>query len=252
VTTTTDGRGEHRPGPRPPTPPELPAGQIVGWFEPGSPEAWHAARANGIGGSEISAVLGLSPHESRFSLWHRKQGLHRPVQETPKCTGARSTSPPSAPSSPIRTPAPPSPAHLRRRRRPWQIANPDRLVPSPPTAKSTSSKPRRPTTTSAGATKAPTRSPSTTGRRCRWYCRRPSAPAAASPSSSPAPTTANTSSNPTTPTPPHARRGRPGVHGPSAAGQRPPIDGHTATLPGHQGAPRLHGRHRRRDRDRPP
>ncbi|MFJ8538111.1 YqaJ viral recombinase family protein [Streptomyces sp. NPDC093591] len=56
---------------------------ILGWFEPGT-DAWHAARANGIGGSEIAAVLGLSPHESRFSLWHRKKGLIGPVEESPQ------------------------------------------------------------------------------------------------------------------------------------------------------------------------
>ncbi|MFI8360770.1 YqaJ viral recombinase family protein [Streptomyces sp. NPDC085612] len=60
-----------------------PAGgpQLLGWFEPGSPE-WHAARAAGIGGSEIAAVMGLSPYESRFSLWHRKKGLVAPVEES--------------------------------------------------------------------------------------------------------------------------------------------------------------------------
>lgn len=51
----------------------------LGCFDPGSPE-WHAARSNGIGGSEISAVLGLSPFESRFSLWHRKAGAIGPVE----------------------------------------------------------------------------------------------------------------------------------------------------------------------------
>jgi putative phage-type endonuclease len=51
----------------------------VGTFEPGTPE-WHAARAQGIGGSEIAAVLGLSPFESRFSLWHRKNGAIGPVE----------------------------------------------------------------------------------------------------------------------------------------------------------------------------
>src|SRR5205823_13949319 len=54
---------------------------FVGDFEPGSPE-WHAARARGLGGSEIAAVLGLSPWESKFSLWHRKMGLASPVVET--------------------------------------------------------------------------------------------------------------------------------------------------------------------------
>ncbi|AZM91469.1 lambda-exonuclease family protein [Streptomyces sp. W1SF4] len=55
--------------------------RVLGWFPAGSPE-WHAARAAGIGGSEIAAVMGLSPYESRFSLWHRKKGLVAPVEET--------------------------------------------------------------------------------------------------------------------------------------------------------------------------
>jgi len=53
---------------------------FVGDFEPGTP-SWHAARAHGVGGSEIAAVLGLSPFESRFSLWHRKKGLAAPVAQ---------------------------------------------------------------------------------------------------------------------------------------------------------------------------
>lgn len=55
--------------------------RVLGWFTAGSPD-WHAARAAGIGGSEIAAVLGLSPYESRFSLWHRKKGMVAPVEET--------------------------------------------------------------------------------------------------------------------------------------------------------------------------
>ncbi|MCU1677685.1 MAG: phage-related protein predicted endonuclease-like protein [Frankiales bacterium] len=52
---------------------EAPSYEVVGNFVPLSPE-WHAARANGLGGSEIAAVVGLSPWESHFSLWHRKAG----------------------------------------------------------------------------------------------------------------------------------------------------------------------------------
>lgn len=40
---------------------------------PDSPE-WHAARRNGIGASEISAVVGLNPRTSAFELWHVKKG----------------------------------------------------------------------------------------------------------------------------------------------------------------------------------
>ncbi|GLZ34840.1 hypothetical protein Lesp02_70270 [Lentzea sp. NBRC 105346] len=46
----------------------------VGTFDAGSPE-WHAARANTITGSRIAAVMGFSPWESRFSLWHRMAGM---------------------------------------------------------------------------------------------------------------------------------------------------------------------------------
>lgn len=46
---------------------------LLGDFPPDTPE-WHAIRAEGIGASEIAAVVGLSPFESPFSLWHRKAG----------------------------------------------------------------------------------------------------------------------------------------------------------------------------------
>lgn len=52
----------------------------LGEFVNGSPQ-WHAARAAGLGGSEISAVLGLSPWESRFTLWWRKQDKLPPIRE---------------------------------------------------------------------------------------------------------------------------------------------------------------------------
>jgi putative phage-type endonuclease len=46
-------------------------------YAPGTPD-WHAQRALAVGGSEIAAVLGVSPWESRFSLWHKKKGLVDP------------------------------------------------------------------------------------------------------------------------------------------------------------------------------
>lgn len=46
---------------------------LLGRHAPGSPE-WHALRAEGIGASEVAAVLGLSPWQSRFNLWHVKAG----------------------------------------------------------------------------------------------------------------------------------------------------------------------------------
>lgn len=36
--------------------------------------AWHGLRSKGLGGSEIAAVVGLSPWVSRYALYHRKRG----------------------------------------------------------------------------------------------------------------------------------------------------------------------------------
>lgn len=45
----------------------------LGQFEPNTPE-WDSLRANGLGGSEVAAIVGLSPWVSRFALYHRKVG----------------------------------------------------------------------------------------------------------------------------------------------------------------------------------
>ena len=100
---------------------------VLGHFEPGT-DQWHAARANGIGGSEIAAVVGLSPYESRFSLWHRKQGLIAPVEESEEMYWGKEHEP-----AICRRFARNHPEWLVRGSftyahpdRPWQIANPDR------------------------------------------------------------------------------------------------------------------------------
>ncbi|MEV5538510.1 lambda-exonuclease family protein [Saccharopolyspora shandongensis] len=106
--------------------------ELVGTFEPGSPE-WHAARADGLGGSEIAAVLGLSPFESRFSLWHRKRGIAGPVEETEQMRAGRYFEDGIAqwfadehPELQVRRTG-----TWRNRERPWQIANPDRSAKGP-------------------------------------------------------------------------------------------------------------------------
>ena len=105
----------------------LAAPTILGSFEPGT-EQWHEARANGIGGSEIAAVLGLSPYESRFSLWHRKKGLIGPVEESEEMYWGKEHEP-----AICRRFAREHPEWFVRGAftyaaagRPWQIANPDR------------------------------------------------------------------------------------------------------------------------------
>lgn len=59
----------------------LGAGRYLGQFTPGTPD-WTASRARRLGGSEIAAVLGLSPWESYFGLWHRKRGTIGPIDDT--------------------------------------------------------------------------------------------------------------------------------------------------------------------------
>lgn len=46
---------------------------LLGSYTPGTPD-WDGARRLRVGGSEVAAVLGLSPWESPFSLWWRKRG----------------------------------------------------------------------------------------------------------------------------------------------------------------------------------
>lgn len=47
---------------------------IIGEFEPGSAD-WHELRKGGIGGSEVAAVLGLSPWSGPHTVWMEKMGL---------------------------------------------------------------------------------------------------------------------------------------------------------------------------------
>jgi putative phage-type endonuclease len=102
---------------------------VLGQFVTGSPE-WHAARRWGVGGSEIAAVMGLSPYESAFSLWHRKQGLVSPVEENPQMYWGTRLEPSICAEFALRHPERPvvPSATFAGRGRPWQIANPDRLI----------------------------------------------------------------------------------------------------------------------------
>ncbi|MFB8035907.1 YqaJ viral recombinase family protein [Streptomyces sp. NPDC056004] len=102
---------------------------VLGWFEPGSDD-WHAARAAGIGGSEIAAVLGISPYESRFSLWHRKQGLIAPVEESEEMYWGKIHEPGICDRFADLHPdwAVCESGTYAAVERPWQIANPDRVL----------------------------------------------------------------------------------------------------------------------------
>lgn len=50
-------------------------------IKPASREEWLKAREDGIGASEVAAVVGLSPWETPFSLWLRKTGQAPPLEE---------------------------------------------------------------------------------------------------------------------------------------------------------------------------
>jgi putative phage-type endonuclease len=106
-----------------------PAADLLGVFEPGSAE-WLAQRTNALGGSEVAPVLGLSPFESRFSLWHRKAGMAGPVEENVQMEWGKRLEPVVAdkyadahPEFEVATTG-----MWRNRVRPWQVVSPDRLV----------------------------------------------------------------------------------------------------------------------------
>lgn len=90
---------------------------------------WLAARRQGIGASEISAVCGISPWDSPFSLWYRK--LHGwEIADTPEMEAGRRAEPMIADWFADQHP------ELKvtecglfaNDERPWQIATPDRRL----------------------------------------------------------------------------------------------------------------------------
>lgn len=102
---------------------------ILGRWTPGSDE-WHAARHHGIGGSEIAPILGLSPFESRFSLWHRKAQHIGPIEDTPEMEWGRRLEPAITAKVIDTHPEwtfPEQGYTYSHPDRPWQIANPDLL-----------------------------------------------------------------------------------------------------------------------------
>lgn len=101
----------------------------LGRFEPNTPE-WDGLRSRGLGGSEIAAVVGLSPWQSRFSLWHLKRGT-LPKQEVnagmrwgtllePIICDYYASQQDLVDVLPAST--------YRHHEREWQIANPDRML----------------------------------------------------------------------------------------------------------------------------
>jgi putative phage-type endonuclease len=95
-------------------------------------EVWLAARRQGIGASEISAVLGISPWDSAFSLHHRKANGWE-VEETEEMATGTRLEPTIADwwadtQDPLDNLAVVAAGLYQRPERPWQIATPDRLI----------------------------------------------------------------------------------------------------------------------------
>lgn len=99
---------------------------LVAQHEHGSPE-WHAVRANGIGGSEIGAIVGVSPWESRFSLWWRKKGDIGPQEQNSAMEWGKRLEAPIL--AKFREDHPDlieqTPGTYQHAEREWMIANPD-------------------------------------------------------------------------------------------------------------------------------
>ncbi len=106
--------------------------ELVGTHTPRSPE-WHALRSTGLGGSDIAAILGLSPWDSAFNLYHRRKGLIPDKVETPAMQWGTILEPAIREEFHRRHPE----LGLwlggtyRNTERPWQLYNPDALVVEP-------------------------------------------------------------------------------------------------------------------------
>lgn len=100
---------------------------------PGTDQAvWLEARRAGIGASEIAAVLGISPHDSPFSLYWKKANGWETEDNPDMEAGRRMESAIAAWATDVIDPNENLwvvPAGLyQSAERPWQLATPDRLV----------------------------------------------------------------------------------------------------------------------------
>lgn len=102
---------------------------LLGQHEPNTPE-WDELRSQGLGGSEIAAVVGLSPWESRFSLWHRKRGSIGRKALNPGMDWGTRLEPLICDAFAEAHPEfwPMQGGTYRHHERAWQIGNPDRLL----------------------------------------------------------------------------------------------------------------------------
>lgn len=102
---------------------------LLGTFEHNTPE-WHGLRANGLGGSEVASVVGLSPWVSKFALWHRKRGHLAPQESSPSMDWGHRLEPVVCDAFAERHPEfwLISAGTMRHRERGWQIASTDKML----------------------------------------------------------------------------------------------------------------------------
>lgn len=104
---------------------------------PGEDEQWRLVRNTGIGGSDVSVLLGLSGFESPFSLWTLKTGMvEYAKQETEYMYWGKKHEPNIVDAFRERHPELQVlnfPYTVRSKEHPWMIANVDRLLYDPAT-----------------------------------------------------------------------------------------------------------------------
>lgn len=97
---------------------------------PAGSDKWLAQRRNKIGGSEIGAIMGLSPWKSHYALWHEKKGAAPKTMNPVRAAighGLEQT------AADLFERDHPEYRTMRggcwqSRTRPWQIAEPDRFI----------------------------------------------------------------------------------------------------------------------------
>jgi putative phage-type endonuclease len=93
-------------------------------------EEWLELRGTGIGSSDCSAVLGLGKYGSPFSVWLDKTGRARPAEETEVMMWGTILEPLIRAELARRLDVQITECTtLRSRQRPWQLYNPDGLIP---------------------------------------------------------------------------------------------------------------------------
>lgn len=100
--------------------------------EPLSPE-WHAVRRQGITATDITAILGISPWDSAYALYHRKLGITEDVPDSDRFRLGRELEPiverrwVEANQVPVAHQAGAKSNLWRSSDRPWQMATLDRV-----------------------------------------------------------------------------------------------------------------------------